>query len=53
MTITKEQYKEIEEKAEKYLEYWREQMALTGDVSYTLPHVSTVIAIFKYQQYGE
>jgi hypothetical protein len=53
MEITKEQYKKIEEQAEEYLEYWREQMALSGDVSYTLPDVSTVIAIFKYQQYGE
>ncbi len=48
MTITKEQYKEIAEKAEKYLQYWREQ-----NVSYTLPDVSSIIALFKYQQYGE
>jgi hypothetical protein len=48
MTITKEQYKEIEENAEKYLQYWREQ-----NVSYTLPDITTIISLFKYQQYGE
>jgi hypothetical protein len=48
MTITKEQYKKIEEQAEKYLQYWAKE-----DPSCTLPDVSTVIAVFKYQQYGE
>ena len=48
MTITKEQYKEIEAKAEKYLQYWREQ-----NVSYTLPDISTVISIAIYENYGE
>ena len=48
MTITKEQYKKIEENAEKYLQYWREQ-----NVSYTLPDISSIIAVAIYEQYGE